>query len=76
MIEVSGGFIKVYSTADPVNLKWQGKGAQELLDQLIFYVSQIPHAAYLGSELMKAEFALKNNSKYIQDHGGENSDSL
>ena len=68
VIEVSDGLITVYNTADSVNLKWQGKSAQELLDQMIFYVSQISHAAYLGSELTKAEFALKNNSEYVQDH--------
>ena len=76
VIDVSGGLINIYNTADPVNLKWQGRSAQDLLDQMIFYVSQIPHAAYLGSELMRAEFALKNNSKYIQDHDGTNSNSL
>ena len=69
VIDVADGFINVYNTSDPVNLKWQGKSAHELLDQIIFYVSQIPHAAYLGKEFMKAEFAIKNNSKYIQDHG-------
>lgn len=69
VINVAGGFIDVYNTADPINLKWQGGNAHELLDQLIFYVSQIPHAAYLGRELTKAEFALKSNLKYVQDHG-------
>ncbi|MDP3954435.1 MAG: DUF4346 domain-containing protein [bacterium] len=37
---------------------------------MIFYVSQIPHAAYLGRELMRAEFALKKGLEYKQDHGG------
>lgn len=69
VIEISDGFIDVYNTSDPVNLRWQGKSAHELIDQMIFYVSQISHAAYLGRELTKAEFALKNNSEYIQDHG-------
>ena len=68
VIDVADGFINVYNAADPVNLKWQGKSASELLDQMVFYVSQIPHAAYLGRELMRAEFAFKNSSKYIQDH--------
>lgn len=69
VISIASGLIDVYNTSDPVNLRWQGKSAHELLDQMIFYVSQIPHAAYLGRELAKAEFALKNNSEYIQDHG-------
>lgn len=68
VISVASGLIDVYNTSDPVNLRWQGKSAHELLDKMIFYVSQIPHAAYLGRELTKAEFALKNNSEYIQDH--------
>ncbi len=67
IINVSEGLIKVYNSADPINLKWEGKTARELIDRMLFYVSQIPHAAYLGQELMKAETALKNNIKYIQD---------
>lgn len=69
VISISDGFIDVYNTSDTVNLRWRGKSSQEILDQLIFYVSQIPHAAYLGRELTKAEFALKNNLEYVQDHG-------
>lgn len=68
VIGIFDGFIDVYNTSDPANLRWRGKSSQELLDQLIFYISQIPHAAYLGRELAKAEFALKNNLEYIQDH--------
>ena len=68
VIDVSDGLIKVYNTADPANLKWSGKASREIIDQMIFYVSQVPHAAYLGRELMKAEIALKDGSKYVQDH--------
>ncbi|MDP3990782.1 MAG: thymidylate synthase, partial [Candidatus Nealsonbacteria bacterium] len=68
VIDVSDGLINVYNTVDPVNLRWQGKSAQDLSDQMIFYVSQIPHAAYLGRELMRAEFALKKGLEYKQDH--------
>lgn len=67
IINIENGLIKVYNSSDPVNLNWQGRTVQELLDKMIFYVSQIPHAAYLGEELAKAEMALKNNIKYIQD---------
>jgi dihydropteroate synthase len=32
-------------------------------------VSRLDHAAYLGSELAKAEIALKTGKEYIQDRG-------
>jgi thymidylate synthase len=67
VIGISSGFIEVYNASDPANLKWRGKTAQEILDQMIFYVSQTSHAAYLGSELQKAESALKDNLTYTQD---------
>ncbi len=67
IIDVSGGLIKVYNSNDPANLKWEGKSAEEIIDKIIFYVSAMPHAAYLGAELAKAETALKNNLKYTQD---------
>ncbi|MFH1423985.1 MAG: thymidylate synthase [Candidatus Nealsonbacteria bacterium] len=67
VISVVGGFINVYHTADPVNLKWQGKSAHELLDQIIFYISQVSHAAYLGRELTKAEECIKNKKEYDQE---------
>ena len=67
VISISEGFIEVYNASDPVNLKWRGGSARELLDQMAFYVSQIPHAAYLGGELGRAELALKNNLPYVQD---------
>jgi len=67
VIDVADGFINVYNAADPANLEWQGKTAQDLLDQMLFYVSQIPHAAYLGRELTKAEECLKNNQAYVQE---------
>lgn len=67
IIDISDGLIKVYNTNDPQNLKWEGKTASDIIDKIIFYVSIMPHAAYLGKELMKAEIALNNNFKYIQD---------
>lgn len=67
VISVADGFIDVYNTGDPVNLSWKGKSAQELLDQMLFYVSQTSHAAYLGGQLTRAEECLKNNTEYIQE---------
>ncbi|MFH1722105.1 MAG: DUF4346 domain-containing protein [Candidatus Altiarchaeota archaeon] len=31
------------------------------------WVSRLDHAGYLGRELQKAEIAIKNNLKYVQD---------
>jgi hypothetical protein len=35
--------------------------------ELAFFISRADHALYLGGELAKAEFALKNNLPYVQD---------
>ena len=47
----------------------QGKNAEEIYNTIIRekLVSLKEHAAYLGSELQKAEIAMKNKLKYIQD---------
>lgn len=68
IISIENGLIKVYNSNDPVNLKWEGKTASEIMDKIIFYISIMPHAADLGMELMKAEIALKYGYKYIQDN--------
>jgi dihydropteroate synthase len=46
-----------------------GKNAEEVYNTIIRekLLSLKEHAAYLGSELQKAEIAMKNNLKYIQD---------
>lgn len=67
IITVADEKIKVYNSNDPANLKWEGTTAREIMDQIIFYVSIMPHAADLGMELMKAELALKYGGIYIQD---------
>lgn len=67
IIAVADEKIKVYNSNDPTNLKWEGKTAREIMDQIIFYISIMPHAADLGMELMKAELALKYGGTYIQD---------
>ena len=46
-----------------------GKTAIEIVNTLIRekYISSLQHAADMGIELCKAELALKNGLKYIQD---------
>lgn len=44
-----------------------GKSFIEIRDKISPFVSDIAHGIYLGSELTKAERALINNTKYVQD---------
>lgn len=47
----------------------KGKKAQDVYKEIINHklVSRLDHAAYLGKELKKAELALKNKTKYMQE---------
>ncbi len=47
----------------------RGKNAEEIYNTIIRenLISLKEHAAYLGSELQKAEIAMKHNLKYVQD---------
>jgi ferredoxin len=47
----------------------EGKNAEEIYNTAVRegLVSLMAHAAYLGSELMKAEIAMKKNLPYVQD---------
>jgi len=47
----------------------QGKNAEEIYNTIVRkkMVSYLEHAAYLGSELQKAEIAMKYKLKYVQD---------
>ncbi|MEM6445853.1 MAG: DUF4346 domain-containing protein [Cyanobacteria bacterium J06642_2] len=61
---------KISEQAAPV--VYSGRTAKELCVQLFEQldepiVSQLSHAAYLGREFIKAEFALRDGSEYIQD---------
>jgi len=47
--------------------EFRGKTAQELRNQISRFVSDTTHGIYLGSELYRAEQALKNNTDFIQD---------
>jgi dihydropteroate synthase-like protein len=53
----------------PVNII-KGKTAQAVYSKIVQLglVSRLDHAAYLGSELEKAEVALKTEKEYIQDN--------
>ena len=48
----------------------RGKTAQSILSEIMkrSLVSRIDHASYLGSELEKAEVALRTGKEYIQDN--------
>ncbi|MFC2143114.1 DUF4346 domain-containing protein [Candidatus Aenigmatarchaeota archaeon] len=47
----------------------EGKSAEDIYNTIVRekLVSMLSHAAYIGSELQKAELAMKNNIKYVQD---------
>lgn len=47
----------------------EGKNAKEIYEEIINrgLISRIEHAAYLGSELQKAEIAMLTGKEYIQD---------
>ncbi len=47
----------------------EGKTAEEIVQTIVRekLVSSLQHAAYLGSELQKAEVALKLNLEFVQD---------
>ena len=52
-----------------VDAKITGKNATEVFNTIIRegLISSFQHASYLGKELYKAELALKNKLKYVQD---------
>lgn len=47
--------------------EFRGKTARELRDKISRFVSDATHGIYLGSELYRAEQALKNKTEFIQD---------
>jgi hypothetical protein len=57
---------------NPLNKTFQGRTAKELCIQIFdqkeeSFVTYLNHAAYLGRELMRAEYALFHGETYIQD---------
>lgn len=71
IIEVKDGeiFVDHYSPESKLLGQFHGKTAQELTDTLALHhaASDPYHYMYLGRELQKAEFALKNGLTYVQD---------
>lgn len=69
-ITVSGGIIRAvhYQKSKP-QLTLTGREAKAIYDEIIKrkLISKLEHAAYLGSELQKAEESLKFGKHYIQD---------
>jgi len=62
--------IQHYTTKDQkTQYFFVGDNAEEMIKHIIAanIISKLSHAAYLSRELHKAEVALKNNTKYIQD---------
>lgn len=47
--------------------EFKGKNAFEIRDQISSFITDTAHAIYLGTELHKAELALKTKKTYIQD---------
>ncbi len=68
-IRVEGFQVRVdhYSAEGNLLATFTGSTARALQRELAFFVSRVDHAVYLGGELAKAEFALKNNLPFIQD---------
>lgn len=68
-IRVEGFQIHVdhYSPEGNLLATFTGTNARALQRDLMFYISRVDHAIYLGMELAKAELALKNGWTYTQD---------
>jgi hypothetical protein len=65
------GLIRVrhYSPKKELLCEIEGKNAEEIYNTIVRegMVSSLSHAAYIGSELQKAEIAMKNGLDYVQD---------
>lgn len=61
--------VRYYDDTHALKLVIEGKTAEEIYNTIVRdgLVSLPEHAAYLGSELQKAEIAMKKNLPYIQD---------
>lgn len=68
-IQVSGDEIHVtHYTPEGIPIQiFTGKTAVELRNQIYKYVSDTIHAIYLGTQLAKAENAIRSNTEFIQD---------
>ncbi len=61
--------VRYYNAKHQLAAEIEGKTAEEIYNTICRekLVSSLPHAAYLGSELQKAEIALKKRLDYVQD---------
>lgn len=61
--------VRYYGEDHALKLSIEGANAEEIYVTIVRegLVSTLEHAAYVGSELMKAEIAMKNHLPYVQD---------
>ena len=61
--------VRYYGEDHALKLVCEGKNAEEIYNTIVRegLVSTFQHAAYLGTELMKAEIAMRKNLAYVQD---------
>ena len=62
-------YYKIEPTGHKLIFLFEGTNAEELYNTIVREgcVSLLEHAAYLGSELQKAEIAMKQRKEYVQD---------
>lgn len=62
--------VRYYNAKHQLAAEIEGKTAEEIYNTICRekLVSSLPHAAYLGSELQKAEIAMKKRLDYVQDN--------
>ena len=69
-INIESSFISAtHFNRNKADLTIEGKTAKEIYEEIINQglVTRMEHAAYLGSELQKAEIAMLTGKDYIQD---------
>ena len=61
--------VRYYGEDHALKTVYEGTNAEEIYNTIMRenLVSTLPHAAYVGCELMKAEIAMKKNLAYVQD---------
>ena len=61
--------VRYYGEDHALKYSVEGTNAEEIYVTIVRegMVSTLEHAAYVGSELMKAEIAMKKNLAYVQD---------
>lgn len=61
--------VRYYNAKHQLAAEIEGKTAEEIYNTICRekLVSSLPHAAYLGNELQKAEIAMKKRLPYVQD---------